>query len=172
MNLVLLYLVMLKATVTSLNGPMSLPILRDELVTKRAMISDRELAAAVTAAQSAPGPMGIYVVSVGYFVAGVPGAFAGWLAMVTPAFAAIPLMRGLGRRLEHRKARRFLDAAVLASGGLIIMSVEPLARASIQTSFRGIVAITAFALVAQTRLPTVLIIAGSAAAAAVAAMLA
>jgi hypothetical protein len=91
--------------------------------------------------------------------------------MVTPAFTAIPLMRGLGRRLEHPAARRLLDAAVLASAGLILTSAEPLARASIHTSFRAVVAVTAFMLVSLTRLPTVWIIAASAAAGALVAVL-
>lgn len=161
MNLILLYLLMLKATVTTLNGPMSLPILRDELVVKQHVITDRELSAAVTAAQSSPGPMGIYVVSVGYFVAGVPGAAAGFLALVTPAFLAIPLIRWIGRRLEGPRARRTLDAAVLASAGLILTSAVPLARASIHHWSYGLIAAAACLLVALTRIPTVLIIAGA-----------
>jgi chromate transporter len=162
MNLLLLYLLMLKATVTALNGPMSLPVLRDELVVKRHVLSDRELTAAVTAAQSSPGPMGIYVVSVGYFVAGIPGAAVGWLALVTPSFIAIPLMRRIGRRLEHPRARRVLDAAVIASAGLIFVSAAPLATSSIHDVFRAVTAATAFALIAFTRVPTVAIIAAAA----------
>ena len=159
MNLFLLYLVMLKATVTSLNGPMSLPVLRDELVVKRHVITDRELTAAVTAAQSSPGPMGIYIVSVGYFAAGVPGAVAGWLALVTPSFIAVPLMGRIGRRMEHPRAKRALDGAVLASAGLIFVSAGPLARSSLDDVFRGAIALSAFGLVAFTRVPTIVIIA-------------
>jgi chromate transporter len=162
MNLLVLYFVMLKATVTTLNGPMSLPILRDELVTKRPVLTDTELAAAVTTAQSAPGPMGIYVVSVGYFVAGIPGAIVGWLALVTPAFLAVPLIRIIGARLEHPRAKRVLDAAVLASAGLVVMSAGPLARASIDSPFRTLIAAAAFGLAALTRTPTVAIIASAA----------
>jgi chromate transporter len=152
---------MLKATVTALNGPMSLPVLRDELVTKRHVITDRELTAAVTAAQSSPGPMGIYVVSVGYFVDGIPGAIAGWLALVTPSFIAVPLMLRIGRRMERPKAKRVLDAAVLASAGLIFVSAGPLATASIHDLFRAGIAMAAFLLVSFTRVPTVMIIAGA-----------
>jgi chromate transporter len=161
MNLLVLYLVMLKATVTTFNGPMSLPVLRAELVVNRHVLTDRQLTAAVTTAQSAPGPMGIYVVSVGYFVAGIPGAAIGWLALVTPAFLSIPLMRLIGRRLQHPRAKRVLDAAVLASAGLIATSAGPLANASIQDAFRAAIAVAAFLLVAFTRLATVAIIAGA-----------
>lgn len=161
MSLITLYLVMLKATVTTLNGPMSLPLLREELVVKRQVLTDRDLAAAVTAAQSAPGPMGIYVVSAGYFASGVPGAIAGWLALITPALIAVPLMERIGRRLEHPRAQRVLGAMVMASAGLIFGSAAPIAQASIQTPERGFLAAAAFAVVVWTRVPTVLVIAAA-----------
>jgi chromate transporter len=158
MSLLILYLVMLKATATTFNGPMSLPILREELVVKRDVLTDRELTAAVTAAQSSPGPMGIYVVSVGYFAAGVPGAVAGYAALVTPAFVAIPLMLGLGRRLEHPRARSALDAMVIASAGLILVSAAPLARESIRWWMPACVAGAALILLVTKRVPTVWLI--------------
>lgn len=161
MSLFLLYLVMVKATVTSLNGPMSLPVLRDELVVKRHVISDRELTAAVTAAQASPGPMGVYIVGVGYFVAGAAGAVVGWLAMLTPAFLAIPLARFASRWLDTERARRAMEAAVLASAGLIAMSAIPLAEASIHTSFHFVLAVAAFGLAAGTRIPTVFLTIGA-----------
>jgi chromate transporter len=161
MSLWLLYLVMLKATLTTLNGPMSLPILRDELVVNRHVITDRELSAAVTAAQASPGPMGIYVVSVGYFIAGPAGAAVGFLALITPAFLAIPLIQFIGRRLNHPRAKRAVEGAMIASAGLILTSALPLARSSIHTWVTGAIAVAACVLVASTRVPTVAIIAAA-----------
>ncbi|MDZ4800383.1 MAG: chromate transporter [Bryobacteraceae bacterium] len=161
MNLWLLYLVMLKATATTLNGPMSLPILRDELVVKNHVLTDRELSAAVTAAQAAPGPMGIYIVGVGYFVAGPAGAAVGWLAMLTPALIAVPLARIGIRWLTNQRARRAMDAAVLASAGLIAMSAIPLAQASIRDNIHYLLAVAAFFIGVRTRVPTALIIASA-----------
>lgn len=161
MNVILLYLLLLKATVTTFNGQMSLPVLRNDLVVHRHVLTDRELSAAVAAAHVSPGPMGIYIVSVGYFVAGPAGAAAGWLALVTPAFIAIPLIRGIGRRLEHPRTKRMLDAAVLASAGLIVTSAVPLAQSSINGFLRAGIGFSAFLLVAFTRVPTVAIIAGA-----------
>lgn len=158
MSWALLYLLMLKATLTSFNGPMSLPVLRNELVVQRHVLSDRQLNAAVTTAQSAPGPMGIYVVSVGFFVGGLPGAFAGYLALITPAFLMIPLVRYIGHRVEQPRLSATLDAAVLASAGLIFTSAGPLAREAINNWFHAAVAVAAFLLVAATRLATVWIL--------------
>src|SRR5437016_3193880 len=85
MNLLLLYVLLLKATVTSFSGLASLPVIRNDLIVNRHVLTDHQLNASLVITRSTPGPMGLYVVSVGYFVAGVPGAVAGWLAMVTPA---------------------------------------------------------------------------------------
>ena len=76
-KLVLLYLLLLKATATSFSGLSSLPVLREDLVVRHGLLTDRQLNVAVTAGRSGPGPNGLYVVSVGYLVAGVPGACAG-----------------------------------------------------------------------------------------------
>ena len=44
-----------------------------------------DLNRAIAVARVTPGPMGIYVVAIGYAVAGWPGAAAGWLALALPA---------------------------------------------------------------------------------------
>ena len=105
MNLLLLYLLLLKATATSFSGLTSLPVVRNDLVLRYHVLTDRELNAAVAAGQSGPGPYGLYIVSVGFFVAGPAGAFCGWLAMVTPAFLIIPMVRYIGARAEQPRVR-------------------------------------------------------------------
>jgi chromate transporter len=117
--------------------------------------------------------MGIYVVSVGYFAAGIPGAIAGWLAMVTPAFTAIPLMRFVGRRAtEHPRFRSALNAAVLASAGLVVATIEPLAREAVTGWLTFSIAIASFAVLAVKRVDTIWVIAGAAVSGLAAALLA
>jgi len=105
MNVVVLYLLLVKATLTSFSGLASLPMVRNDFVVRRGVLTDRQLNTAVAAGRIGPGPLGIYVVSVGYLADGVPGACAGWLAMITPAFLIIPMLRFLGTRAEHGRAR-------------------------------------------------------------------
>jgi chromate transporter len=69
MNVLLLYLLLTKATLTSFSGLTSLPIVRHDLVEHYQVLTDRQLNAAVAAGRTAPGPNGLYLVSVGYFVA-------------------------------------------------------------------------------------------------------
>src|SRR5207249_3251201 len=113
MNLLLLYLPLFKATVTSFSGLTSLPVVRHDFVEKYRVLTDRQLNAAVAAGRTAPGPNGMYIVSVGYFVAGPPGAFAGWLAVITPAFLIIPLLRFLGRRADQPRVKSAIRGVML-----------------------------------------------------------
>ena len=83
MNVALLYLLLLKGTCTAFAGLASLPVIHDALVTQHGVLTEQQLNQAVVITRSSPGPVGLYIVSVRYFVAGIPGAIAGWLAMIT-----------------------------------------------------------------------------------------
>jgi chromate transporter len=87
-----LYLLLLRATLTSFSGMTSLPIVRDDLVVQRGVLTDQQLNAALVIGQASPGPVGAYLVTVGYFAGGIPGAIAGVLALGTPALLAIPML--------------------------------------------------------------------------------
>lgn len=135
MKLLLLYALLLKATVTTFSGLASLPVLRDDLVLHHGMITDRQLSTAVVVTRTTPGPVGVYVVSVGYFADGVPGAIAGWLAMITPALLIVPLLRFAITRAEHPRVKSMIHAVVLASAGLLWASAVPLTREIAHDSF-------------------------------------
>lgn len=127
MTTLTLYLLLLKATIFSFSGFGSLPQLRDDLVLARAALTDQQLNRAVLVARTTPGPMGVYVVSVGYAVGGVPGAVAGWLAMATPAVLIIPLLFVVRRLTSDPRAYGAINALILASAVLLLLSSWPLA---------------------------------------------
>ena len=128
MNLFLLYGLLLKATITSFSGLASLPTVRNDLVVERKVLTDRQLNTAVVAGRTGPGPNGLYLVSVGYYAAGYPGAAAGLLALMTPAFLIIPMMRWLGARANSPRVKSAIRAVVLASAGLLLSASVPLVR--------------------------------------------
>ncbi len=162
MNPLILYFLLLKATLTSFTGLTSLPMIHRDLVVERRVLTGRQLNAAVVAGQTIPGPNGAYVVSVGYFVAGVPGAFAGWLAMVTPAFLMIPLLRYVGARAENPAVKSSIQAVTLAAAGLIVSATIPLARDALSGAVSIVIAISSMLTIAFTRCDTLWIILGSA----------
>src|SRR5579871_4417782 len=120
MNLFLLYFLLFKAVITSFSGMASLPVVRQDFVVTRHALTDRELNTAVVAGRTGPGPNGLYLVSVGYYAAGYPGATVGLLALMTPAFLILPLMRWFGARASSPRVRSAIRAVVLASAGLLL----------------------------------------------------
>jgi chromate transporter len=162
MNLAVLYLLLVKATLTSFSGLASLPMVRNDFVVRRHVLTDRQLSTAVAAGRIGPGPIGIYVVSVGYLVAGAPGACAGWLAMITPAFLIIPMLRFLGARAEHRRARAIARAVLFAGAGLMASAAAPLARDAITGPLSLAIMVASFILIAITRVDSLWVMLGAA----------
>jgi chromate transporter len=151
MNLALLYLLLLKASITSFSGLTSLPVIRRDLVESRHVLTDRQLNAAVAAGRTAPGPNGLYIVSVGYFVAGWQGGAVAFAAMLTPAFLIIPVLRYLGGRAERPRVKSAIQAVTLAAAALVVNSAIPLARDSITGWMAAGIAAGSFVFLALTK---------------------
>jgi chromate transporter len=117
-----IYVLILKATVMSFAGMGSLPQVREDFVVTRQVVSDEQLSQAVLVSRSMPGPLGAYVVGVGYIAGGWPGAIAGWLALVTPAFIMLPLLATVRRWLHLPRVRAAVDAIVVSSAVLLMIS--------------------------------------------------
>lgn len=131
------YLLLLKAIATSFAGMGSLPQIRRDFVETRRALSDEQLSQAVLVGRSTPGPVGAYVVAVGYFAAGWPGALAGWLAMITPALAAIPLVMLMQRWIHLPRVRAAVDAVVVASAILLLASAFQMASDALRQFSRA-----------------------------------
>ena len=164
MKIIVIYLLLLKATLTSFSGLSSLPVIRGDFVLKYHLLTDRELNTAVAAGRLGPGPIGLYVVSVGYYAGGLPGACAGWLAMVTPAFLILPLLRFIGKRAQHPRVKSVIRTMILASAGLLIFAAVPLAHDAVTDTITRAILVLSFLLTAFTRIDSIWIILGSAAA--------
>jgi chromate transporter len=162
MNIFLLYTLLLKATVTSFSGLASLPMVRNDLVVERKVLTDRELNTAVVAGRTGPGPNGLYLVSVGYYAGGFPGATAGLLALMTPAFLIVPMMRWIGVRAESPRVKSAIRAVVLASAGLLLSASLPLARDAITGPLTLGIVLLSFAVLVLTKVDTVWVVLGGA----------
>jgi chromate transporter len=162
MNIFLLYLLLLKGTVTAFAGLASLPVIQDALVFQYHVLTDKQLNEAVVITRSTPGPVGLYIVSVGYFVAGVPGAIAGWAAMSTPALVIIPLVHFVGRRIDHPRVKGVLQTVVIASAGLLLAAAIPLAHDALTDPVTVGIAVVSLVLLLVTHIDTLWIILGAA----------
>lgn len=162
MNFLLLYWLLLKGTATAFAGLAYLPVIHDEMVVQHHMLIDTQLNEAAVITRSTPGPVGLYVVSVGYFAAGVPGAIVGWLAMITPAFLVIPLVAFAGRCIEHPRVRSILETIAVASAGLLLAVAIPLAHDALTDPVTVGIAAVSLVLLLTTKIDTLWLILGAA----------
>lgn len=119
MNAVALYWLFLRAVLLSFSGFATVPVLRDALVLNHGVLTDVQLNDAIAISQASPGPLGMYVVLLGYFITGIPGAIAGVLALITPAFLAIPISR-LVLRGHSATLRGACSGVVIAACALVM----------------------------------------------------
>jgi len=162
MKLWLLYTLLLKATCTTFAGLASLPVLRSDLVLNHHWLTDQQLNTAVVVTRTTPGPAGLYIVSVGYLVGGVPGAVVAWLAMITPALLVIPLLRFAGKKAQHPRTKGILQAVVLSSAGLLVASAIPMAREAATQPFTIALLIVAVAVLLTRKVESVWVVVGAA----------
>lgn len=158
----LLLWIFVKSTFTSFAGLASLPEIRQELVEDRGWLSDAQLDQAVVITRTTPGPVGVYVVSVGYMADGVPGAIAGWIAMAAPSLLVILLVGYFGKRAQHPRIRSMLQCVVLASAALLVLATIPIGRDALTTPLAVAIAVAALPLLV-TRRASALTVVGAAA---------
>lgn len=160
MNWWILYFLLLKATLSSFSGLASLPILRDDFVVKRHLLSDRQLNTALVIGRTTPGPKGLYIVSIGYYAGGIPGAAAAWLAVVTPALLVIPMLEFAGRKTNHPRVKSILRSVVLASAGISLSATLPLSADALHNVLSYAIAAVSMVLLIFTRVETIWLILG------------
>jgi chromate transporter len=161
MSVVVLYWLFLRATLLSFSGFASVPMIRDGLVLARGVLTDTQLNDAIAISQASPGPLGLYMVIVGYFVAGVPGAAAGILSLFTPALLAIPIARVVLRG-QSAALRGACRGIVLVSCSLMLATGLRLAPEATPTAAYLVAVGAGFAVVALTNIKPVWVIVVSA----------
>jgi chromate transporter len=162
MSFLTLYWLLFKASVTSFSGLGSLPMVRQDFVVSRHALTDHQLNTAVVAGRTGPGPYGLYLVCTGYIAGGIPGAIAGFLALITPAFFAIPIMNWLGRRADNPQVRGAIRGVVLAAAGLLLSSTIPLTTDAFTGVYSAVLIAGSFALLTFTKIDSALLMAGAA----------
>lgn len=161
MNFLLLYFLFVKATLTSFSGLASLPMVRNDFVVERHLMTDHDLNMAVVAGRTGPGPYGIYLVGVGYKAAGVSGATAALIAVMTPAFLILPLLRWASKRAKDKRIQGAIQGVLLGSAGLLISASIPMARDALTGPLAIIFVVASFGLLTFTRIDSSWVMGGA-----------
>jgi|HubBroStandDraft_6_1064221.scaffolds.fasta_scaffold00013_73 chromate transporter len=155
---VLLFLFMLKAQAISNNGIASLPSLHADLL-GQGWATDSQFAGALVVGQLTPGPNGLWIVSLGYIVAGPLGAFLALCAATIPPMLVLPI-DALYRRFGSLPGVEGFVRGI----GLAVIGVSPLVLAQVLQGsgfddWTAVIAAVAFVMVLSRRVPNIVVVA-------------
>ena len=82
--------------------------------------------------------------------------------MITPAFLIIPMLRFLGARAEHPRAKAVARAVLFAGAGLMASAAVPLARDAITNPLSLAIFAASFIAIASARVDSLWVMLGAA----------
>lgn len=147
----------LKASLFSSGGMGNLPSLHADLLA-RGWASEREFAESLVIGQIAPGPSGLWVISLGYLTAGWYGSLLALIAISIPPLLALIVNRLYQQSKNHPAVVGFVRGLSLATVGIFGMILVRLLQSSGANIYSVLIAIAAIGLVLTRRIPIVVIL--------------
>jgi chromate transporter len=126
MSIERIFLAVLLANLIGFGGLSSLPVLRGQLLSA-GLEADTLILHSLAVANISPGPNGLYLVVIGYFVAGLKGAAAAVLALLAPPVLVLLLERVRSRLVHLHRFRAALHSLSIAVISLLAVSSGSLA---------------------------------------------
>ena len=160
MDQVALFLVFLKSSALAVGGLASLPLLRTDLVP--AYLNDAGILQALAIGRLAPGPNGLYIVSLGYLAAGWPGAAYAVIGASLAPLAILPATVLARRWLLSSWFAGLVRGVALGTAGLLLATGVSIAQTAGTAPWQLVLAALAIVLTVHARLhPALLVGAGT-----------
>lgn len=112
MNWILFFGIVFKAILFSMGGFGPLPSIHTDFIAN-GWASEKQFTEALAIGQLTPGPNGLWVVSLCYLVAGLPGAILACIAILLPPLLVLIVARGHARIANLPATHGLLDGVVL-----------------------------------------------------------
>ena len=152
MDLLTFFWFVLKSYLFSTGGFGPLPSLHADLIGS-GWASEKQFTEALAVGQLSPGPNGLWVVSLSYLVAGLPGALLACIALLIPPMFVLLVQHGHARIADHPATHGLLDGIVLVIVGTsVTILADLLISGGVDLTTLAIVAISA-ALAISRRVP-------------------
>ncbi len=158
MNPLILFGLLLKASLFSTGGMGNLPILHDDLL-GRGWATERQFAQSLALGQVTPGPNGLWVISLGYFVDGPRGALLALIALSLPPLLVLAVDRLYRRVQDHPAIEGFMRGLSLAVVGIFVVVLAGLLSGAGRDNLSLLIAVASLLLGAVRRVPVIAILA-------------
>jgi len=156
-NPLALFWIMLKAALLSTSGTGNLPIVHQDLLA-RGWANDRQFGESLAIGQISPGPSGLWVISMGYFVDGLRGAALTLLAIALPPLLVLLLVRLYGRFGNHPATQGFVRGLGLAVAGIFLVVLGGIMNSAGWTATNLMIMLGTIAVAATRRVPVLLML--------------
>jgi chromate transporter len=156
-----LFTLIFRATLFSTSGSGNIPMLYNDL-RSLGYATEQQFAESLAIGQITPGPTGLWVVSLGYFMDGVRGSLLATIAVVLPPLLILVVERLYRRFGTHWAVQGFLRGLALAVAGSFAIVIVGLVRGSKFDLSSLVLVFVSIGLGATRRVPVPLIIAGAA----------
>lgn len=156
MSLVELFELLLRAVTLSFSGFGSVPVVQEGLV-RHGWLTAEQLSSAIAISQVTPGPLGLYVVSVGYFVNGISGAVAGMVALGLPSLLSVWIEKVMALG-PAETLKRIAAAIIIAAAMLLIVAGIRSALTVAATPLPIVLAVTGTILIATNRVAPIWVV--------------
>lgn len=154
-----LLLVLAESVVFSYSGWSSVAVIRTALVERHGLLTDAQLMSFLAISQITPGPLGFYLLFVGYSVRGLLGLGMASAALVLPSFLIVPVLKILDRGEQNARLSGAATGVIVTSAVLMLWTAADLAPRSMTSSLHLGIAALSFAGLVSGRIPSFAIVA-------------
>lgn len=158
MSAIELFELLVRAVTLSFSGFGSVPMVQEELV-RHGSLTPEQLSTAIAISQVTPGPLGLYVVSVGYFARGISGAVIGMFALGLPSLLSVWIEQAMALGSAER-LQRVAAAIIIAAAMLLIVTGVSFSRTVVTTPLAFALAMVGTVLIATGRLAPIWVVLG------------
>ena len=151
------FAILLRASLFSTGGMGNLPAVHSDL-TARGWATDRDFAESLAVGNLAPGPNGLWVVTLGYLIDGLRGAMLASAAIVLPPFLVLAVERLYLRGQRHPAVEGFVSGLGLAVTGIAAAILGGLLRSIGPGPASGVIVAAAALAASRRRIPPLLIL--------------
>ncbi len=153
MNFLLFFWLFLKASLFSTGGMGSLPSLHADLIARR-WATERQFGEALTIGNVAPGPSGLWVISLGYLAGGLRGSLLALVAVTLPPLLILGVERLYRRVQDHPAVEGLVQGLGLAVVGVFLVALHGILASAGVGVRSGVILVAAMGLALTRRAPT------------------
>ncbi|HWD38996.1 MAG TPA: chromate transporter [Fimbriimonas sp.] len=151
----------LRSALLSSGGMGNVPLLHDDLVS-RGLATDRQFAESLAVGQLSPGPNGLWVVCLGYFLGGWLGALASLFAIMLPPLLVLLVDKLYDRHQDHPAVEGFMTGLEVAVIGVFIVVMFGFLQSAPHNALTAAVSVAGLGLTVWGRAPIVVILVAAA----------